>query len=129
MRKAFSNSDQKVFFCCSDFLRRVTNTSFEDFFFFCHPLSFMYFLYKSSSTNTTEAKGKTEKPLCKPGPTTCLGFAVDFCRAKMLYVESEKCPKAQSHPDVSQTRFMVKALLFNCFATKYISCIVLTKGH
>lgn len=128
MRKAFSDLDQKVSFCCSDLLRRVTNTSSEDYFFL-PPLSFIYFLYKSSSTNSTKAKGKTEKPLCNPSPTTCLGFAIDFCRAKMLYLESQKCPKAQSHSDVSQTRFMVKALYFNCFVTKYISRIVLIKGH
>lgn len=69
--------------------------------FFCHPLSFIYFLYKSGNTKTTKAEQKTEQPLCSPGPATCLRLATNFCRIKMLFVDSEKCPKAHSHSDVS----------------------------
>lgn len=96
---------------------------------FCHPLSFMYFLYKGS--NTTKLKGKQKSLYAALAPTPAWGLLLNSAKPSCYipYTEPEKCPKAQSHPDVLQTRFMVEAIYFNCFITKYISCIVLTKGH
>jgi len=88
----------------------------------------MDFLYKSSNSTTTKLKGK-QKSLCAAlAPPPVWGLLLTSAESRCYTWSLTNVPKL-SHSAVSLVGFMVKALYFNCFVTKYISCIVLIKGH
>lgn len=96
--------------------------------FFCHPLSFIYFLYKSGNTKTTKLNRKQNNLYAALALPPVWGWLLTSAESRCYSWTLRNVPKL-TVIQMSQTWFMVKALYFNCFVTKYISCTVLIKGH